>query len=69
MDVSITQLGAAVNSAGPSSTVTQPRTFGIQPCAVVRLGLGMGEGVLGLGWELGARLVLRLQGFGVGGTG
>lgn len=32
-DVSITQLGAAVSSAGPSSIETQPRTCGTQPCA------------------------------------
>lgn len=33
MDVSITQLGATVSSVGPSSTVTQPKTCGIQLCA------------------------------------
>lgn len=43
MDVSITQLGATVNSVGPSSTVTQPKTCGIQLCAAVRLGLGRGR--------------------------
>lgn len=35
MGVSTTQLGAIVSSAGPSSTVIQPRTCGIQPCAVL----------------------------------
>lgn len=40
MGVSTTQLGATVSSAGPSSTVTQARTCGIQLRAVVRLGLG-----------------------------
>jgi hypothetical protein len=44
MDVSTTQLGTTVSSAGPSSTVTQPRTCGIQLCAAVRLGLGQGQG-------------------------
>lgn len=42
MDVSTTQLGATVRSADPSSTATQPRTCETQPCAAVRLGLGVG---------------------------
>lgn len=55
MDVSTTQLGAIVSSAGPSSTAIQPRTCGIQLCAVVRLGLGMRERKLSLGQELGSQ--------------
>lgn len=55
MDVSTTQLGAIVSSAGPSSTVIQPGTCGIQPCVVVRLGLGMRERKLSLGQKLGSQ--------------
>lgn len=55
MDASTTQLGVTVSFAGPSSTGTQPRTFGILLCAVVRLGLGMRERRLSLptNWEAG----------------
>lgn len=35
MGVSTTQLGATASSAGPSSTVTPPRTCGTQLCAVL----------------------------------
>lgn len=54
-DASTTQLDATVSFAGPSSTGTQPRTFGIRPCAVVRLGLGMRERKLSLSQELGSQ--------------
>lgn len=55
MDVSTTQLGATVSSAAPSSTMTQPRTCGIQLRAVVRLGLGIRERKLSPSQELGSQ--------------
>lgn len=54
MAVSTTRLGATASSAGPSSTMTQPRTCGIQLRAVVRLGLGTRERKLSLRQELGS---------------
>lgn len=35
MDVSTTQLGVTVSSAGPSSTETRPRTRGTQLCVAL----------------------------------
>jgi hypothetical protein len=65
MGVSTTQLGAIVSSAGPSSTVTPPRTCGTQLCAVVRLGLGMREGKLSLRQELGSWIIVPVPRIGV----
>lgn len=62
MGVSTTQLGATASSAGPSSTVTQARTCGIQLRAVVRLGLGMREGKRRLSQNWVARLQSQFLG-------